>query len=388
MKIEDLPEDQLADLMRRYYDGEKVGELIEAFGLDVKPSQLVSTFPPERLPEPCRQCGGTMIRPRVGRSSYSAESLSRCELCGHFDAPGHSWRRCSCEACADEEIKATQAREFEIVDVIDAYVRKCELAPVSLADLTIRQRIYLAALATAYADEDLRVLLHVGVEQTKMPPVAPRSADVISMIRELWSAGAIGLMRNSPRSAFDIEQKPGHPPEVVGVIPSEVIWEIQIVDVDRSAILIPNCTPTIDEALILWHEMSQSEALAYLESERDRYGIDAVAGDKTSAIIREIVEKYSTAETQCLVWMAMRDLFAAMQERYMNRRHVGNSLPVFIKNKFEHYQAKKYDPKQFDRRGKQSIVSQLLYNHVLGIGENGFTLRPTTENLNPPAACA
>ncbi len=47
-KLSHLSDEQVFELLRRYYDGsEKVQALIDEFQINVRPRNLISTFPPE-----------------------------------------------------------------------------------------------------------------------------------------------------------------------------------------------------------------------------------------------------------------------------------------------------------------------------------------------------
>lgn len=382
MKIQNLSTEQMEELIKRYYAGERATDLISAFQLDLKPGLLVSSFPPERTEGVCRQCSGTLVRPRQARTkTWEPRAPEYCEICGHVESSAGSHQFCHCQSCREALVRAAKARQIDESNAIQKYFAKCARQPVAINSLSIKQLVYLAAIATACADESLSTLTNTINYHPGMPPIAPRSDDLKEIIVELWSVGALGLMPNLGSSAFKIEEDRDHGLMVTGVYLDHVDWEIRVSNLGTNEIMTPSVSPLPEEALSLWHEMSQSEALAYLEAECDRFNIQIDIGEKTAAIVRDIVEYFSTSESYFLIWSSVRDLLAAKEERRMARQHVVNSIPIFLKNKFDRYVSKGFDPRKWQRFGQQSHVSQILYNKVLCLGEKGFYERPSLSHF-------
>lgn len=83
-KLSHLSDKQIKELIERYYDKEKVSDLISDFNLKLRPSQLVKHFPPEVLESECIYCDINLIRPRVSRDYQSWKTIPEfCPNCGH-----------------------------------------------------------------------------------------------------------------------------------------------------------------------------------------------------------------------------------------------------------------------------------------------------------------
>lgn len=94
-----LSEEELLELMSRYYAGERVATLLEDYRVNCSASTLCNHFPPEPSAELCRYCNAPMVRPRRSKS-WSSESTLRCSQCAHFESS-----RCSCPGCKAERLR-------------------------------------------------------------------------------------------------------------------------------------------------------------------------------------------------------------------------------------------------------------------------------------------
>lgn len=113
-----LGQAQVVELMRRYYDGEKVSLLLAEYRLDCPQGKLYSLFPPQVLDDQrCPSCGGVMILPRVSRTYGSARSVRpKCAECRHVETPS-----CLCAHCANLRAEAAAEKTKYVQESIKAY---------------------------------------------------------------------------------------------------------------------------------------------------------------------------------------------------------------------------------------------------------------------------
>ncbi|WP_411682865.1 hypothetical protein [Clostridium thailandense] len=99
-KLKHLTDEQLQELIERYYNGERVNTLIEEYEIaDTLPGTLCKLFPPMLLKDTfCPNCNAPMFKLRESRSGYS-HTEPFCTVCGH-DNNNHF---CKCDYCKKKE---------------------------------------------------------------------------------------------------------------------------------------------------------------------------------------------------------------------------------------------------------------------------------------------
>jgi hypothetical protein len=154
MKPADLAADLQQEALSRYYAGERVQAVIDAFGLDCTPNQFLRGFPPIVGGAPCPHCGSPMAARRMTRRPpYPAACRLEpavCSGCGHSDTPF-----CDCAVCAPKRRQGTRQRPdrrrsgvAESDPVLrDAWERAQGSRPEP-ADLGVRLTLYLLAASS------------------------------------------------------------------------------------------------------------------------------------------------------------------------------------------------------------------------------------------------
>ena len=98
-----LTSEDVATLMRRYYDGEAVSKLTKEYNISVRASDLYKLFPPEVYQNyTCEYCDEFLVikRPsKTMRNSPRYEKDLYCPICGHKPFQEH----CKCKNCLKEE---------------------------------------------------------------------------------------------------------------------------------------------------------------------------------------------------------------------------------------------------------------------------------------------
>ncbi|MGR5915371.1 hypothetical protein ACT7DA_30890 [Bacillus pacificus] len=102
-RLEHLSQEQIIDLMKKYYDGEKVANILEEYEIKISASQLYSIFPPVATEEKCVYCASVMVQPWESKSwsTYINSHKKYCIKCGHEDS-----QYCYCTYCKEIREKA------------------------------------------------------------------------------------------------------------------------------------------------------------------------------------------------------------------------------------------------------------------------------------------
>ena len=90
-------------MITAYYASErKLKDIIEEYGINATPSNLVKKFPPVELSDKCVYCNCNIMRPRLRRGETEGFWRKRedyCPECNHHPKDPY----CSCENCRNKE---------------------------------------------------------------------------------------------------------------------------------------------------------------------------------------------------------------------------------------------------------------------------------------------
>ena len=136
-----------------------------------------------------------------------------------------------------------------------------------------------------------------------------------------------------------------------------------------------------DQWLPLWQKISLNECLQYLDLCMTEHGFQFKAGEKTRQILINALTTFSVAQTFNFIWGSARNAAAYYMRENVSRRQAANSVVGAIQRRADQARAEGWDVKAFhrDRRCPQTMISQVLFDTVLQIGEDGF-FKPPSEN--------
>lgn len=203
-KLSHLSTQEIHTLMQRYYaidSGETAKGLIEEYGIDTVPSNLVRIFPNICCEEKCEYCSVPLeIRPiaKSNLRNHIFEEPKICPNCKHT----LSSRVCNCKSCVEKRKsnlieKAETARN----QIRTIYGKTCP--PVKYEELNLVQKVFLGALLRGYLSEDLMTIQ--GMDPYKITPDG-RQSD--SLLKDLYEANVITVSPESSISAFIEEDFP------------------------------------------------------------------------------------------------------------------------------------------------------------------------------------
>lgn len=379
-KLAKLTAEELELLIERYYAGEKTMALIQEFGLQVAPSQLVSLFPllvhPDRI---CPYCQTPMISRRPSRSAVEREFYLEeiaCPICHHRDTDD-----CLCATC--RRIRETGLQEEE--------ARKCRLIQEAyplhpknrrpLASLTLRERVLLGALLRSGLEESTDKIKPLAKQRIKLSPLYDGD---IEILRSLYMNSVIAVHPSSSTDAFGSSDDAPYP---------EAVWldkAIFQVSVDSSPDE-PNAIRLLshpDEQAFstfpehdfyeVWKEIALEECLEYLIYRLEQVGFPVNVGNKTTAIFDDLLDSFSTAQICCIIYKSIAYASASYLEKKMSKHHATNYAVDSCRRMGERYLANRWDITGYHRdfNCPQSVLSQFFFDRVLCIGDEGFSRCP------------
>lgn len=368
-----LSDDEINELMQRYYNNEPVKKLAAEYGFNITPSSLYTLFPPEKFNDyDCEYCGCSLVASRPSKAMAKIPRYKKdlyCPSCGH-----KPYTKCECDACMDELFRQEEERIDNIKKSFDS-----ENERVKLTDLNFIEKVYLGALSRAYLRENLFEISPISEKNITLAPTDDIQSEIY---KELIYANIIKVSSASPLSAFifDDSNWPGK------YYTYQVIYNLNLVfPQNKNDLICEILNPTYfsnenyDEALALWRKIALAECIEYLQYSLNKVGFEFSPGDKTYATFSILLNDFSTSQIYGIIWRAVADASKLYLEKGMSRLHAANTVIGACERYAERAKINNWSLTKYKRIKDlpQSILSLFFFNRVVSIGEEGFDSPPS-----------
>ena len=380
-KLAHLTPEQVDDLIKRYYEGEKLASLVEAFNIDAKPAGLVHLFPPLVHKDlPCPYCPDkNLISKRPARTSAPRRpETPHCPGCRHRHAEG-----CPCKPCRAKADAARRESDNKKRQVIEAtYTREHDVPPQE--DLTLQDAVFLMAIARHAATDDLGHLKPYYEYASTLAPLPECRHDIIT---HLYDRGLLAISPGSEINAFDFDEAVT---EIKRHTPAWVLWAfLPGLEVEEKRGYLNRLKTLVSggdwpdgwsrDVPALWHSIVKNECLqqfVLLLAERGdkQQSIDPT----THALFDRLLADFPPSRVFCLTWSAVKDTSDDMAKKYtLYRNRKAMSLKA-IERKADKAKAGGRVLRHFerDRRCPQTDVSATFFNDFLKLGNAAFETVP------------
>ena len=373
MKIDErlnhLSEEQINEIVERYYRNEKVSELISEFNINCRSSELVKLFPPEILDDKiCIYCNIPMIRNYVSRGGF--EAPVHCHNCLHkFEDVN-----CKCQACNETKMKI----------VFNKYK---QVSNIPIQEISFKNRVYLATILRGMEFVECEGKIVVFPLDSTKKKLAPTLDAEIQILIDLQNAGIISAESNSDLDAFYgnlVEENYGDSYYVKKVRYS--------INVDYSSELSnPNIDlnhEDFDGIYSLCREILLGECYDYLNNQMNKVSFNFNPGITTKEVFDDLLDKFSLGQVYAIIYNSITNATRYYQEQKVYKKQAANSVITRCRAYGERIIANGWEIKAFSRPQdcEQSILSSLFFNRVFPIGDKGYnmvcTIKSVQEYLN------
>jgi len=381
-KLSHLTEQELNQLIERYYNKEKVSDLIEEFNISLNPSQLVKHFPPEIIDTKCEYCNVNFIKPRRSRDYYSwNENEGFCPNCGHENTIF-----CSCKNCTEIEILKQEKQRQSKQEILDEILFIDEDDKIDINSLTFIEKVYLGAFLREGISEDYNYIKPIV---DFINPLAPTAEFQSEIINHLIDKNII-LIHPSTDSEFIeiIDDNEGN----FRYYPYKVKWYLNIQKENTNKVpLIEDLinpkkieTENLEDAFRLWKKISLNETLEYfIHSVNNILGIEYNVGDKTISVLKDLLTDYSVSQIYGIIYKSTNNALRFQAEKGVSRKHsantiIGNAQSYGERAKINNWQLIKYNR---IKECPESALSKFFFERIIKIGYNGFNEIPKIEMI-------
>ncbi|MFN5027779.1 MAG: hypothetical protein ACK5D9_01395 [Burkholderiales bacterium] len=372
-----LRQAQVQELIDRYYKGESVRSLLDAYKVDLPASRLVLHFPPEQsVTTLCRYCSNPLERLRSSRYSPSSNRPFSCSACGHKSSGYCSCAYCRQAASAERDALARTAA----VEAAEYNLRQfAEHPPVPVQALSFRNSVSLLAVMRAMKSSGEQSCVGPALEAAL--PVCPTFEMTYRILSELYEIGVLLPTAGPSDSVASVK----HKIECSDLL--SMAWALNCGDFDileldsslRARLGAHATSGTVSsEAQLLWSEITCEECrqiMNHLWSERN---IKMPGYEKVADTISSLLRDFSVSEIYFFFWIGAARTSDAIAKGSTNSFQAPYYALQVARNKAAEVLQGKIERRRFNRNPllTRSEISYVLFDTVLGIGEHGFTERP------------
>ena len=386
-KLQHLDNNSIIKLMEMYYSGHKTAtELIELYNIKTAPSNLFKLFPEEIvMGKKCIYCESDIYVKRPSKTNYNRNNnIPFCPSCGHEDS-----YRCKCEGCiTNREIelrKKEKEKQEEIARkkfLINETYKLSNETRCELDNLKFLDKLYLASICRALLSEDGTTTIPLeNVDDV----IAPNNK-VYDILKYLYNSNIILVSPTSDINAFkDGENFPNT------FYLGSVKFHINVkYDSDKMETIGKILNPTVDlqesvnMAYDIWREIALGECLDYLIYQMNKVGFNFSPGDKTVAVINELLDSFSVSQVYYIIYKGITNANRYYQEGGISKKQAANSVISRCQGFAEKALIEGWDISKYKRIKElpQSSLSQILFNKIYKIGDKCIDEVPSLEILN------
>lgn len=256
---------------------------------------------------------------------------------------------------------------------------------IDLRSISLEHAVFLLALTRLGASEDLSYIRPIASASQLL---APSEGYGYEITHQMYQNGLIYIHPESDPQAFTFEgikivrystgyvmwALPKHK-EQLG--PQQIIFELE--EIFRSMDWAENWHKAWPS---LWKKIALEECLQYLNVCIEEHGFAFNPGDKTKLVIKGALANFSVSQVYNMTWRAAKDAAAFYMRERVSKKQAANTIVGSIQRYAERALAEGWEVKKYgrDRRCPQSLVSQILFNVVLQIGDDGFNEPPPSNS--------
>lgn len=356
-RLSHLNEKQIKELIKRYYAGEMVKKLIEEYNIEFSTSGLFKLFPPVVVEDRiCPCCHVNMVQDAKSRTSYSLKEIIYCPICKH-----EYKTNCTCDRCIE-------AKRNIIHSLYSKDVKK-----VNINDISLKNRVYLSALLRAVDtfQRDGEIIIPSLNKCDKK--IAPTVELLREIIRDLIAEKLLIVDYNSHISAFMGELTSGDYGKSYDLHYVNYILNIEY---DKE-LMNPNIdyeTINIEEVDSIARKIALHECLEYLLEQMNTVQFAFKAGKKTKEVFDDLLCNFSVSQIFRIIYSSITGATRYYQEKKVNIKQAANSVITRCQSYGERALANGWEVKSFTRPKScsQSIISELFFNKIYFIGDDGF----------------
>jgi len=359
-KTSHLSEQENAELMTRYYEGEKINQLIKDYNIDIHPNSISSTFQLSKVPEKiCKYCKSVMcFIPPSKSHQYKKEYV--CPSCYHKEGTYN----CKCRSCITYKQDEANKRRLlskktnKVNDIYDSLL--IQKNAISIEDLSLKERAYLGALLRCYPIIQNNFFVFKRRTSSSFAPTIPYSNVIFETLLNKGLLFEVSSNEQSIKLAINIKN-------------TQINKNIFI------DLMYPKRIENVDEELFeLIRDVQIYESIEYFTFITQKfmlpYFTQSETADKFYILFKRILASgYSTSQLYNFIYISIRNTATKNNCSRQNIDYL-DAIYIALANRYSSAIAENWSIKNYNRiyQQKGSELFKLISNDLLGIGETLF----------------
>lgn len=372
--LEHLSNAEIELLTKKYLYGIKVSELLIEFNLKCAPSQLRGTLPPRTLEESCPVCGSPMVQD-VPLRGYGLHNIGRsiyCSECLHEEVSLAAYMHCK-EVRARAAVEQKVREEAAIPQVVKAGQAHHSCSSHSVDRLPLFLAVAFLAFARSFPINRKGFYNHVKASPV---PFAPTTPYKITLLNSLTQSGLISVQEQSEEDSSPYERSQ------LNFALGDVYWTGNIdqnlklaEDIEGRALAgnwPPHWRAEVEET---WLNLALAECREFYDYCLDIRGFHVQSDQALTVMLKNILRDFSVAQCYRIIWEGAKTAADLLVRKKINREHAGDCMVSACQQWADAARAEGYPVKRFERHLDlpRSMMSYVLFDVILKIGERGFT---------------
>lgn len=297
-----------------------------------------------------------------------------------------------CDACRrlqEEEERLSTKRQEHVENELKLEILRGfqdKYPQVSLSDLTLEQALFLDAYARAGLTENFTLLLSINTIFGMKRKLAPMGMYSREIVNTLFDADLLEIHpKNPPDVLTDVTSIDNY---AVFTESANWLFPISTQNPSSPASLFLEIEQAFKggawpelwckQSLPLWRRVAVWECVEYMDYVMDQHSLPFSPDDTTADILQTLLTHFSTGQMNNFIWRAVQNAAAYYMRSGGSKRQAADTVTRNIRNMAGRAKTEGWEVKTFWRNlhCEQSIISQVLFDVVLKIGEAGFTSVP------------
>lgn len=385
-QVSHLSDDEIEKLIKDYYDGVKIKDIIEIYKIDCQPSSFRKILPAIETEQVCLYCNHKLQIQYLSRNYSSFNTELICPECGH--EPENEY--CPCNTCrerAREEKRKEQQKKDEQARKIkqekEQFIREVlyfkQKQERDIDTLSFEERVYIGAILREGIDEGYNFIKPFSQFRTPIAPTPVLSKDITNMFYQN------NIIKIYPETDFECFTDIDFENRNYSFYSNKVYWQLNLKCAYLEKVMLIdsliNPTPKTNgyETYCLWRKIALNECLEYLlHNIETMFNITYKVGDKTNGVLNDLLNEFSVGQIYHLIYTATNKALRFKEEHCVANNHAANSIIGYMQSLGERAQNDHWNLNNYNRVKEcpQSLISKFFFERILRINEMGFTQKP------------
>ena len=372
-RIKHLTEEQVYILLKRYYEGEGIKNLIEEFKLDADPSLFIRLFPIVETDEPCAYCG-TKLTGKVGSRSSNHEGLLNllnleCPNCAHNNSDF-----CKCSTCKRLWAQNKIEQQKRMLENALLPYKHPKHQMIKEEDLSLYEILMLCVLIRTHLSLDGNYLTPFGIDSKG---IFPSDFYLMEILNYLLKEGIVKLQEEI--SIKNIKDG------ALNLLSVNLYINIEPIDGSYSALInrltYPNqkkFKENLEFCLMMWKKIVYLEIVEYVHYTMKEIKVNCNFSSRAEQSVNHLTINFSTSEIYTMVYSTGSFIARLKLEGKFNSVNCESYVFNHIEKIANKILSGEYSRIKNKRNFKlpESSLYDVFFNYLLCIGNKGFDTVP------------